>query len=466
LVGGIIFSFQFESVQTWAAKKAARYLSKEWNTTVSIEQLSLKPFKSLLLKGLYVQDLEKDTLLHASQLEVDISYFAPFKERKIILNQIYLSNAKIYLKAYKDTTTNLSFIIDYFNSGNKDTTVSKPFDFAINNVKIAKLNFKYKNYRVPDKKTESINYNDVDIKDLSTDITNLDTKNFVFKAQVNHLRFREKSGFILNDLTALTTIDTNKIELQKLYLKTPRTTLTNYFSMNFKDFTDFDDGVNKITLKGNFKNAKINSKDIAYFAPQLANVDLNIVLSGLIEGKVNNLTASDIALKIGKTSYVKGNFKVKGLPNVNDTYYDLDFKQVYTNKQDIEYIIEKATGKKYTKIPAEIEKFGNVNFTGKFKGYAQNFKATADFKTKLGRIKSEMKMLINKANIPSYKGTIQAIDFDLGNLIDQSIINRTSFIANIDGKGIDLKDLKENIKANATYFDFNNYRYTNIIVDG
>jgi hypothetical protein len=465
-VGGILFSFQFASVQTWAAKKAANYLAKEWKTAVSIDKLVLKPFKSLLLKGLYVQDLEKDTLLFAPELEVDISYFAPIKERKITLNQVNLTNAQFYLKAYKDTTTNLSFITNYFNTGKKDSTVSEPFDFTINNVKITKLNFKYKNYRVADKKTESINYNDVDIKDLSAEIKNLDTKDFVFKAQVNHLKFREKSGFILNDLTALTTIDTNKIELQNLYLKTPRTTLTNYFSMNFKDFADFDDGVNKIILKGNFKNSKINSKDIAYFAPQIAFMDLNIVLNGLIEGKVTDLKATNLAIKVGKGSYLKGNFRVKGLPDVNTTYYDLDFEQAYTNKQDVEYIVEKITGKKYTQIPAEIGKFGNVNFSGNFKGYAKNFKANADFKTKLGRIKSVVNMKINNANIPSYKGTIQAFDFDLGNLLDQSIINRTSFIANIDGKGFDLASLKEKINAKATYFDFNNYRYTNIKVDG
>ena len=466
MVGGVLFSFQFEGVQTWAAKKAANYLAKEWKTNVSIEKLSLKPFKSLLLKGLYVQDLDKDTLLFAQNLEVDITYFAPIKERKITLKQIKLSNAQFYLKAYKDTTTNLSFIINYFDSGKKDTTTKAPFDFAINNIKVSNLAFKYKNYRVAYKKTSSINYNDVDIKNLSTEITNLDTKNFVFKAQVNHLKFKEKSGFVLNDLTALTTIDTNKIEAQNLYLKTPRTTLSNYFSMRFKSFADFDDGVDKIVLKGVFKNAKVSSKDIAYFAPEVAFMDLNIALTGLIEGKVTDLKSRNLAIKVGKGSYLKGNFNIKGLPNVNTTYYDLNFKQAYTNKQDIEYIAEKITGKKYTQIPAEIEKFGNVNFTGTFKGFAKDFKANANFKTKLGQVNALVNMQIDKANIPSYTGTVEALDFDLGSLVNQTIINRTSFKADIDGKGFDLAKLKEKINAKATYFDFNNYRYTNIVIDG
>jgi hypothetical protein len=466
LVGGIIFSFRFERVQTWAAKKATVYLSKELKTKISIDKLKIEPFKSVLLTGFYIQDLEKDTLLKASKLKIDISYFSPFRERKIILDQVNLSNAQFYFKAYKDSTTNLSFIIDYFNSGNKNTKVSQPFDFAINNVKVNDIDLRYRNFRVPSKPSNTINYFDIDIKDLSTSISNLDTKNFVFKAQINNLKFREKSGFVLNNLTALTTIDTNKIELQSLFLQTPRTTLTNYFSINYKDFTDFDDGVNKLVLKGNFKNAKVNSKDIAFFAPKLKNMDLNLLVSGNIEGTVSDLEAKNLTVKLGKASYIKGNFKVKGLPDVDNTYLDLNFKQVYTNKQDVEYIIEKFTGKKYSQLPQDLAKFGNVNFSGNFKGYINNFKAKADFKTKLGRIKSDVDMKINSSNIPSYTGTVQAFDFDLGDLTNQTIINRTSFTANINGRGFNLENLKENIKAKATYFDFNNYRYANIVVDG
>lgn len=467
LIGALVFSLQFESVQTWAAKKATNYLSNELKTKVGIKRLYLKPFKSLVLEGFYIQDLDKDTLLKAPKLLIDISYFAPFAERKITLQNIEVENGKIYLKTYKDSSTNLSFLINYFNQGPVDTTKkADPFDISINNVVVKNLDFKYKNYLKKDTIFKGVNYDDVHIMNLSTSINNLDTKNYIFKAQINHLNFREKSGFVLNDLSAAATIDTNRIELKNLFLKTPKTTLTDYFSMNFKNFADLNDLQNKVILEGNFKNSKVYAQDIAFFAPELKNMNLVFDITGNIKGKVDDLRAKNLIVKTGKATYVKGDFHVKGLPDLKNTYLDLKFDQVYSNKTDIEYIIEKATGKKSKDIPAILEKFGNINFSGRFNGFQNDFIAYGDFKTKLGRIKSDVNMKINKAGVPAYVGKVEAIDFNLGELIDEPSLNRTSLTANLNGVGFDLNTLSQTLSAKVTYFDYNNYRYKNITVNG
>ena len=467
LIGGFVFSLQFESVQTWAAKKATSYLSDALKTKVGIKRLYLKPFKSLVLEGFYIQDLDKDTLIKAPKLLVDISYFAPFYERKITIQNIELAQGKIYLKTYKDSTTNLSFIINYFSQGTVDATKkNKPFEVSINNVVFRNLDFKYKNFLKKDTVFKTVNYNDAHIMNLNAAINNLDTKNFIFKAQINHLNFREKSGFVLKDLTAATTIDTNKIELENLFLQTPNTTLTNYFSMKFKNFADLNDLQSKVLLEGRFKNSKVYAQDIAFFAPQLKKINLIFDITGIIKGRVDNLRAENLVVKTGKATYVKGDFQIKGLPNIKNTYFDLKFDQVYSNKQDLEYIIAKATGKKTTNLPTILNKFGNINFSGRFNGFENDFIAYGDFKTKLGRVKSDVNMKINKAGVPSYVGKIQAIDFDLGALIDEPSLNRTSLTANVNGVGFDIKTLSQTLSAKASYFDYNNYRYQNIAING
>lgn len=453
-------------MQTWAAKKAADYLSTELKTQVQIKSLYLKPFKSLVLEGLFIADLDKDTLLNAPRLTVDIAYFAPFKERKIILNNIELDNATFHLKEYKDTTTNLSFIIDYFNSGVVDTVKGKPFTFLLNTATIKNLDFKYKNFRVKDTLINSVNYDDAHTTNLNARLKNINTKDYILKAQINKLSFKEKSGFVLNNLTALTTIANDRIVLEQLYLKTPYSTLRDYFSMKFKSYADFLDFNNKVIMEGHFKNTKIHAKDVVYFAPQIDFITLPIRISGDIKGRVNNLKAKNLLIKAGKTTYIKGNFEVKGLPETKNTFLDLDFKQIYSNKADIDYIVEHLTGNKKNALPAIINKFGNINFKGQFTGFFNDFIAYGDFKTKLGQIKSDVNMKINSKNVPSYSGKIQAIDFDLGDLIGQSSIKRTSFVANVDGKGFELDKLVEKLDVKASYFEFNNYSYRNIAVNG
>lgn len=466
LIATLIFSLQFKQVQTWAAKKATVFLSKELNTKIEIKSLYLKPFKSLVLEGFLVEDLESDTLLQTPKLTVDIGYFSPIKEKKIDLDFIELENGRFFLKEYKDSTTNLSFIINYFSSSKIDTTKKEePFDLTLNNVNIKNLDFRYINFNAEKFTGKGIDYDNVHLKNFSVEIKGLDLTDHLFKAQVNKLTFREKSGFYLKNLTANTTVDTNSIILENLLLETPRTLLRDFYSMKFNSYKDFSDFTSKVRVEGHFKNARISAQDIAFFAPALERMDLSIEADGIVKGLVNNLKARDLSIKAGKATYIKGDFDVRGLPTWESTFLDLRFDQVYSNKRDIDLILNKLTGGDIKEIPDIINKFGNINFNGQFTGFQNDFIAYGEFKTSLGRIKSDVNMKINKG-IPSYTGKVEAFDFNIGDLLEENLLNRTTFKVNIEGKGIDFNTLAEKLDAKVNYFDFRDYRYTNIDVNG
>jgi hypothetical protein len=62
------------------------------------------------------------------------------------------------------------------------------------------------------------------------------------------------------------------------------------------------------------------------------------------------------------------------------------------------------------------------------------------FKTKLGRFDSDINLKIDKKGNPSYSGKINAFNFDLGTLLDQSSLGRTTFTSNIKGSGNDTEN--------------------------
>ena len=74
--------FQYKPVQTWAAKKATTYLSKELNTKVDVKSLYIKPFSSVVLEGFYILDKQQDTLLSTPKLSVELSGFSIFNSIK------------------------------------------------------------------------------------------------------------------------------------------------------------------------------------------------------------------------------------------------------------------------------------------------------------------------------------------------------------------------------------------------
>ncbi|MGI4727661.1 MAG: hypothetical protein ACRYGB_03735, partial [Janthinobacterium lividum] len=466
----MIFSFQFKSVQTWAAKKAAGYLSKELNTTVSIKSLYLKPFSSVVLEDLFVLDQQKDTLLRTPLLDVQVSGFSVFNSisaRKIDFKSITLNNGSFYLKKLKDKNSNLKFIIDYFNSDTKKPKKkSKPWTINFEQIALNNFHFRYKNQRFDTSMMNRVNYKDIDLTKLNITASHLDLKSHLFKAQISNLSFHEKSGFIVNKLASMVTVDTNQIELQNLILNTPNSHLKKYFGMKFNSFDDIDnDFEHKVIMTADFQEAHLSSKDIAFFADELRHIKFELGVNGVIKGKVDHLKAKNLMVQAGQATFIKGNFDFKGLPDWDQTLMELDIEQVSTNKKDLDFLYKNFADKRSTEIPAIVQKFGNISFSGQFNGFQNDFVAYGSFKTKLGKFSSDVNMKI-KGDVPSYSGNIKTYDFDFGTLLDENSLNRATLSADIKGAGFSLKELTGKLDAKIKYLDFNKYRYNNLAVNG
>ncbi|RZK54948.1 MAG: translocation/assembly module TamB, partial [Pedobacter sp.] len=148
------------------------------------------------------------------------------------------------------------------------------------------------------------------------------------------------------------------------------------------------------------------------------------------------------------------------------TFMDMKIEMAGTNKKDLDEILTDIAGKKIKSIPIIVNKFGNVNFNGTFSGFQNDFIAYGEFKTKLGRFKSDVNMKIDKNGIPSYTGNVKTYDFNLGELLNEKTLGKITSELYVKGKGIEVKSLTEELKGNVSYIDFNGYRYQNVKING
>ncbi len=410
-------------------------------------------------------DLQKDTILNTPKFIVDLNQLS-FDQRIVDINTVQVNNGSFYLKSYKDESTNIDFIIDYFDSGTPAVKKKKkPYKISFDRVILNNFAFKYKNFKV-DTVIKGVNFEDVHLTSMNGIFEKLNTTDHIIQTDIKNLTFKEKSGFYLKNLTAFTTVDTNQIELKNLMLVTNKSRLSNYFQMRFKKFKDFNDYVNKVSMKAVFQNSFISSKDVSYFTSELNQMNLNLDVDGQITGLVNNLKAKKLSLKAGKATYIKGDFSLKGLPYIKETFMDLKIEMAGTNKKDLDEILTDVTGRKKKMVPEIINKFGNINFNGSFTGFQNDFIAYGEFKTKLGRLVSDVNMKIDKQGTPSYTGNVKTYDFNLGNLINEKSLGRITASLYVKGRGTELKNLSENINGDITYIDFNDYRYRNVKING
>ncbi len=452
-------------MQTYVAQEAAKYLSKELHTTVSIKGLYVKPFKSIVLEDLLLLDLQGDTLANFPKFLVDINRFS-LQDRILNINTVQLNDGTFYLKKLKPKGSNLDFIINYFDSGTTEPKKkSKKFQILFDRIILNNVNFRYKNLNF-NEKPQGINYEDIDVSELNGIFEGLNTRDHLLQTNIKNLTFREKSGFYLKNLSGLATIDSNLIEVKNLLLTTNKTRLTNYYSMSFKSFGDFGDYENKVRMKGNFVNSHISSSDIAFFAPSMKRIKLEIDVDGQITGLVNNLRAKNLSIKTGKATYIKGDFNMKGLPEWENTFMDMKIELAGTNKKDLDEFLTDVTGKKVKVIPDIINKFGNINFNGHFTGFQNDFVAFGEFKTRLGRLKSDVNMKFDKSGVPSYTGSVKTYDFNIGDLLDENLLGRISSELYVKGRGIEVKNLREELEGKISYIDFKGYRYRDVTVDG
>ncbi len=126
------------SVQTYLVKKVSENLSSKLKTEVSVKSVDVHFFNKLLIGGVMVRDLKKDTLLYAGTIKGTVADWFFLKD-KISIENVALDNVVVKINR-KDSVWNFQFLIDYFStSKKKDTT--KPIQLDLQQLHFSNIRF-------------------------------------------------------------------------------------------------------------------------------------------------------------------------------------------------------------------------------------------------------------------------------------------------------------------------------------
>jgi len=143
----VIVLVQTPYIQNIARGKAEKYLSRKFQTRVSIGHLSIVFFRSVELDNVYIEDRQKDTLLSAGLLKVDIRMWG-LLHNDIDIRNLQLSDLTAKVKRQlPDTAFNFQFIIDAFSgapSPQPEKPASKPMKMELNKLVLDKIRLLYK----------------------------------------------------------------------------------------------------------------------------------------------------------------------------------------------------------------------------------------------------------------------------------------------------------------------------------
>src|SRR5690606_36246535 len=111
----IVILIQIPAVQNFAKDKAVAFLQEKLKTRVEVDELSIGFPKKVILRGVYFEIQQKDTLLAGRELAIDTSMFK-LLSNQLELNSIELNGIVANIKRDKDSVFNFDYIIDAFAS--------------------------------------------------------------------------------------------------------------------------------------------------------------------------------------------------------------------------------------------------------------------------------------------------------------------------------------------------------------
>lgn len=138
---------QIPSIQNRIVKAATSYVSDKTHTRVAINKISISFPKSVVIEGLFMEDLNSDTLLFAGKLKVNIALYDLISS-KISVSSLALGNASVNLQNTKtDSLFNYNFLLTAF-SGTTDQIKVQPdsaskWTFRVDKVKLENIRVRY-----------------------------------------------------------------------------------------------------------------------------------------------------------------------------------------------------------------------------------------------------------------------------------------------------------------------------------
>jgi hypothetical protein len=133
------FTLQLTAVQNLIVSTVSEKLSNSLKAKVSIQHIEYSFFDKMDLKGLLVEDRQKDTLLFAGSAKVNITDWF-FVKSKATLKYVSLSNAVVNMQR-TDSVWNYQFLIDYFSSPKKSTGKKASIEFDIKILQLENVHF-------------------------------------------------------------------------------------------------------------------------------------------------------------------------------------------------------------------------------------------------------------------------------------------------------------------------------------
>ena len=344
----------YSVVQSYLGALAGNYISKEWNCTLRIGSLHATPLDHLIANDILFVSPTGDTIFDGKTLRVSFRHF-PYKKGNLeegglnvgtlALDRVYIGNAYYHFEsiAAKDSgsraTTNLQFIIDYFNP---EHTHSQPkgqtFTVDVGTVILNHVHYKMD---LPDKRTVVYDYGveipHMEFYDVKARIKDVHVVNDDVTARLVKLSTEERSGFKADNISAKVHVSNREIRVRDLDVSTPRSHIMLDALLSYDGWAVMDDYLRTVYHDVTIHDGTtVAMSDAAYWAPVLWGIDVQLKAYGEAHGTIDSMATSGLHVGYGHATTLDLDGSIAGLTDITTTELSLDNLTLRAERSDLE----------------------------------------------------------------------------------------------------------------------------------
>lgn len=446
----LIVLMHVPSVQTFLGKEVAEALADKFGTKVEVGKVNLGFFNRIIVDDVMMYDQQGDSLIYASRLSAKIDYIAATQGKISVSSaQIFGLRANLYRQTAK-SPANFQFVLDSLAS--KDTTRHKPLDLHIGSLIIRRGAIAY-NQRDVAPRSGVFSPQHIRLSELSSHILINHVTDNSIDLLLKKLSFKDESGFKLQSLHFKLQADRQKATLREFRLLMPRSELVlddlkATYRFEGKKFIP-----ESLHFEGGIQQSKITFADVASLVPTFRHFDDAVFVSSRFSGTDKSISVPSLNLRTGSGSI---NLQARGSYSHASSHpaWSADIANLNLSPAGVEFLAENLGSK--VKIPKEILRLGTIHLTGKAKGYENILSAKGNIETDAGNI--SLQAVKNDDRI---KASVDTRGVNLGRILDNRQLGTVE--ARIDAHGT-MKHIFA--KGNIARFDYGNYNFHNIEIDG
>ena len=446
---------------------AERELTKLLGTDVRIGSVSITPFNRIDADSITVADDNGKTALIVGCLDARFEMWHFLTTGRIMVD--YVSINGIDGKVYRETATsplNIAGIIEKLK-GKDEKKEKRPFDFAIETVKIRNGSFSYDVLDRPHRVGRfDASHIAVDSLELNAGLPRLSDKRIM--VELEHLAFIEKSGLRVNDIMAEVEYATKLLAVRNFDVELPKSHLR--FADLELSFTNPSDLSNygrewpvALTLAD---GSVVTPADLAAFEPRLSTfrnpMGLTLDIHGtLAHVKLDAMRISSTAPRQSLVTDITG--EVFNLDNRDLLRFEGITALVQTDAPTIMHLLDFAPKATFDQLLKPVSAVKRIRMTADVSGTLDHLEGKVSAMTAVGSLDADGVMTMN-GRVPGLDLSAIINDLDIGALTDRPEIGRIT--ADLDFAGTLGKNPAGTLTAQVESCEYRGYSLGNMTFTG